>query len=112
MSDWKKIHLDDPSMWPEDVIVEIEDSHDDARGSIQPLYDLPTKSVVLTILPRRGRYAPIIITSPIGTIAMLPRVKSTITIVLTARKRHPRSNRKGREIVFHAPNDRPCHGIR
>ena len=53
MSDWKKIHLDDPSMWPEDVIVEMEDSHDDERGSIQPLYDLPTKSVVL-ITSKKG----------------------------------------------------------
>ena len=40
-------------MWPEDVIVEMEDSHDDERGSIQPLYDLPTKSVVL-ITSREG----------------------------------------------------------
>ncbi len=53
MTDWKKIHLDDPSMWPEDVIVDLEASHDDARGSIQPLYDLPTKSVVL-ITSKRG----------------------------------------------------------
>ena len=47
MSDWKSIHLDDPSMWPTDVIVPLEASHDDERGSIQPLYDLPTKSVVI-----------------------------------------------------------------
>ena len=32
MSDWKSIHLDDPSMWPTDVIVPLEASHDD-RGS-------------------------------------------------------------------------------
>ncbi|MEC9182705.1 MAG: hypothetical protein VX930_00350 [Pseudomonadota bacterium] len=47
MSDWKSIHLDDPSMWPTDVIVPLEAGHDDERGSIQPLYDLPTKSVVI-----------------------------------------------------------------
>lgn len=47
MTDWKETKLDDPSMWPTDVIVEQPDSFDDARGSIQPLYDLPTKSVVL-----------------------------------------------------------------
>ncbi len=32
MTDWKKIHLDDPSMWPEDIIVDLEASHDDAWG--------------------------------------------------------------------------------
>ena len=47
MNDWKKINLDEANMWPTDVIVNMEASHDDARGSIQPLYDLPTKSVVL-----------------------------------------------------------------
>ena len=47
MSDWKSIHLDDPSMWPTEVIVPLEASHNDERGSIQPLYDLPTKSVVI-----------------------------------------------------------------
>ncbi len=53
MSDWKKTHLDAPSMWPEAVIVKMGDSHDDERGSIQPLFDLPTKSVVL-ITSKKG----------------------------------------------------------
>ena len=60
MSDWKSIHLDDPSMWPTDVIVPLEASHDDERGSIQPLYDLPTKSVVIIFQEKAVR--PIIIT--------------------------------------------------
>ena len=47
MTDWKKVHLDDPSMWPKEVIISMDNSHNDERGSIQPLYDLPTKSVVL-----------------------------------------------------------------
>ena len=53
MTSWKSVHLDDPSMWPEEVIVDLEQSHDDARGSIQPLYDLPTKSVVI-ITSKKG----------------------------------------------------------
>ena len=47
MTDWKNYHFDDPSMWPKNVIVPKICPHEDERGSIQPLYDLPTKSVVL-----------------------------------------------------------------
>ena len=53
MTDWKKVHLDDPSMWPKEVIISMDNSHNDERGSIQPLYDLPTKSVVL-ITSKKG----------------------------------------------------------
>ena len=53
MTSWKSVHLDDPSMWPDEVVVDLEPSHDDARGSIQPLYDLPTKSVVI-ITSKKG----------------------------------------------------------
>jgi len=53
MTSWKSVHLDDPSMWPDEVVVDLEPSHDDPRGSIQPLYDLPTKSVVI-ITSKKG----------------------------------------------------------
>ena len=47
MQNWKKIMLDDESMWPKRGIVKLEESHTDARGSIQPLVNFPMKNLSL-----------------------------------------------------------------
>ncbi len=53
MSEWKTAILDDPEEWPRDVIVPLEAPHEDARGYIQPLVDLPMKSASL-IFSKKG----------------------------------------------------------
>jgi oxalate decarboxylase/phosphoglucose isomerase-like protein (cupin superfamily) len=50
---WKDIKLDDPSSWPDEKMVELPKAHVDARGSIQPLVDLPMKNASL-ITSKRG----------------------------------------------------------
>src|SRR5436189_3334088 len=47
MQDWKKVVLDEQSMWPREGRVELEAPHVDARGSIQSLVDFPMKNVSL-----------------------------------------------------------------
>jgi len=44
---WKDIKLDDASSWPKEKIVKLPRAHVDARGSIQPLVDLPMKNASL-----------------------------------------------------------------
>lgn len=53
MTDWKSMLLDDPEDWPQEVIVQLEGAHEDERGYIQPLCDLPMKSASL-IFSKKG----------------------------------------------------------
>ena len=50
---WKDIKLDDPSSWPMEKVVKLPAAHTDARGSIQPLVDLPMKNASL-ITSKKG----------------------------------------------------------
>lgn len=45
MKDWKRVLLDDESMWPEEPRVKLPTAHVDDRGAIQPLVDFPMKNV-------------------------------------------------------------------
>ena len=47
MQDWKKVVLDEQSMWPSEGRVELEAPHVDARGSIQSLVNFPMKNLSL-----------------------------------------------------------------
>ncbi len=47
MQHWKEAKLDDETMWPTEPRVELEPPHVDARGSIQPLVNLPMKNISL-----------------------------------------------------------------
>ena len=52
-TDWKDFKLDDPSLWPDEKRITLPKAHVDARGSIQPLVDLPMKNASL-ITSRKG----------------------------------------------------------
>ncbi len=41
----EKIFFDDPSNWPEKVRVKLEDPHEDDRGFIQCLTNVPTRNI-------------------------------------------------------------------
>ena len=47
MFKFKNIHLDDESMWPDDIKIELEKPHEDERGYIQPLVNFPMKNLSL-----------------------------------------------------------------
>jgi hypothetical protein len=47
MNDWRTTVLDDPSMWPKEPIVALEEPHSDGRGAIQSLVNFPTKNISL-----------------------------------------------------------------
>jgi oxalate decarboxylase/phosphoglucose isomerase-like protein (cupin superfamily) len=47
MQDWKNAVLDEASMWPAQVRVELEAPHADERGSIQSLVNFPMKNLSL-----------------------------------------------------------------
>ena len=47
MEHWKSIQIDDPSMWPSNTQVELDEPHVDARGSIQSIVNSPMKNVSL-----------------------------------------------------------------
>ena len=53
MEKWKQTKLDDPSMWPNQTMVELDEPHVDARGAIQSLVNLPMKNVSL-ITSKKG----------------------------------------------------------
>ena len=53
MSDWRTTVLDDPSMWPKEPMVTLEDPHADGRGAIQSLVNFPTKNISL-ITSKKG----------------------------------------------------------
>jgi quercetin dioxygenase-like cupin family protein len=45
VEDWKKLILDDESMWPKETLVRLDEPHADARGVIQSLVNTPIKNV-------------------------------------------------------------------
>lgn len=47
MEKWKKIMLDDSSMWPKQGKVELTPAHKDNRGYIQTLVNFPMKNIAL-----------------------------------------------------------------
>ena len=49
----EKIILDDPKNWPKDVRVDLEDDHEDDRGFIRCLVNLPMRNISL-ILSKKG----------------------------------------------------------
>lgn len=53
MSDWRTTVLDDPSTWPNEPKVPLEEAHADARGTIQSLLNFPAKNVSL-ITSKKG----------------------------------------------------------
>ncbi len=53
MDAWKNITIDDPAQWPRTTHVALDDSHADARGSIQSLVNFPVKNVSL-ITSKKG----------------------------------------------------------
>lgn len=53
MTDWRTTILDDPSSWPSETKVPLEEPHSDARGSIQCLVNFPAKNISL-ITSKKG----------------------------------------------------------
>ena len=47
MDNWKKIQIDDETMWPKEVLIKLDKPHTDDRGSIQSLVNLPMKNISL-----------------------------------------------------------------
>ena len=47
MFKFNNIHLDDDSMWPESIRIELDDPFEDERGSIQSLVNFPMKNLCL-----------------------------------------------------------------
>ena len=47
MFKFKNIHLDDETMWPEDIRIKLEKAFEDERGYIQPLVNFPMKNLSL-----------------------------------------------------------------
>ena len=47
MEHWKSVQIDTPEMWPTESMVELDEPHVDARGSIQSLVNLPMKNISL-----------------------------------------------------------------
>ncbi|MBA3675562.1 MAG: hypothetical protein H0W75_11520, partial [Chitinophagaceae bacterium] len=47
MQEWRNVVLDDESMWPKKVKVELEPAHTDGRGFIQSLVNFPVKNISL-----------------------------------------------------------------
>jgi oxalate decarboxylase/phosphoglucose isomerase-like protein (cupin superfamily) len=45
MQKWKDIKLDDETMWPKTGLVEMDEAHEDARGSIQSIVNFPMKNI-------------------------------------------------------------------
>ena len=53
MLDWRTTVIDDPSLWPKEHLVPLDDSHADARGEIQSLVNFPVKNTSL-ITSKKG----------------------------------------------------------
>jgi|TARA_B110000008_G_scaffold266167_1_gene292084 quercetin dioxygenase-like cupin family protein len=53
MDKWKDIKLDNPAMWPQTGLVDLDDPHEDDRGYIQSLVNFPMKNLSL-ISSKRG----------------------------------------------------------
>jgi dTDP-4-dehydrorhamnose 3,5-epimerase-like enzyme len=53
MKKWKNIKLDDESMWPETVLVDLDAAHSDERGTIQSLVNFPMKNISLISSKKR-----------------------------------------------------------
>ncbi len=53
MQEWRKVVLDDESMWPKKVKVDLEPAHTDDRGFIQSLVNFPMKNISL-IASKKG----------------------------------------------------------
>lgn len=47
MKNWKKFNLDEESMWPKTGLVDLDEAHNDDRGSIQSLVNFPMKNISL-----------------------------------------------------------------
>ena len=45
--DWKEIKIDDKSLWPKNLKIDLEPPHNDSRGSIQSLVNFPMKNISL-----------------------------------------------------------------
>ena len=53
MFKFKNIHLDDETMWPEDIRIKLEKPFEDERGYIQSLVNFPMKNLS-TIYTKKG----------------------------------------------------------
>jgi len=53
MNNWKKIKIDDETMWPREIKVELDRAHVDERGSIQSLVNFPMKNISLISSKKR-----------------------------------------------------------
>ena len=53
MFKFKNIHLDDATMWPDKVKIELEEAFEDDRGYIQPLVNFPMKNLSM-IFSKKG----------------------------------------------------------
>lgn len=53
MFKFNNIHLDDETMWPKDLRIELERAFEDDRGYIQPLVNFPMKNLSL-IFSKKG----------------------------------------------------------
>ena len=47
MANWKKVKIDDDSMWPKGGLIELDRPHTDDRGAIQSLVNFPMKNISL-----------------------------------------------------------------
>ena len=47
MANWKKIKIDDESMWPKGGLIELDRPHTDDRGAIQSIVNFPMKNISL-----------------------------------------------------------------
>ena len=54
MFKFKNIHLDDETMWPEDIRIKLEKAFEDERGYIQPLVNFPMKNLSM-IFSHKGK---------------------------------------------------------
>jgi len=53
MFKFNNIHLDDETMWPEDIRIKLEKAFEDERGYIQPLVNFPMKNLSM-IFSKKG----------------------------------------------------------
>jgi dTDP-4-dehydrorhamnose 3,5-epimerase-like enzyme len=53
MFKFNNIHLDDETMWPENIRIKLEKSFEDERGFIQPLVNFPMKNLSM-IFSKKG----------------------------------------------------------
>jgi dTDP-4-dehydrorhamnose 3,5-epimerase-like enzyme len=53
MLKFNNIHLDDETMWPDNIRIELEKPHEDERGFIQPLVNFPMKNLSI-IFSKKG----------------------------------------------------------